>query len=135
MLALKKKREAEAAAAASASATTDILGTSDGNSVRNAVEDPSEAGGSTKVSLIGAIGGKKTKDKVADAGKEGSSVGKKRTPGEIRIQKGMAFDRSCPIGAFTFKLDATIQTCCSIQTLPNWMGARWRRLNSPIPMT
>jgi len=66
MLALKKKREAEkkeaddaAAAAAAASA------------------------GPEKVSLLG-IGGKKQ----AKNGDSAANGGKKRTPGEIRIQKG-----------------------------------------------
>mmetsp|Transcript_28524 Transcript_28524/g.40354 ORF Transcript_28524/g.40354 Transcript_28524/m.40354 type:complete len:210 (+) Transcript_28524:32-661(+) len=66
MLALKKKREAEKAAAEAAA------------------QQPSADGmGKEKVSLLG-IGGKK-KTKSAD-----SSTGKKRTPGEIRIQKDIA---------------------------------------------
>ena len=71
MLALKKKREAEAKAAAE-------------EAVR-AKEEPASggdgsAGQPAKVSLLG-IGGKKQ----ANAKK---STGKKRSPGEIRIQKG-----------------------------------------------
>ena len=80
MLALKKKREAEAAAAAS----TATVSTGDKSAADEATNDAAPA----KVSLIGAIGGKKTKDKAAEAGKEGTSGSKKRTPGEIRIQKG-----------------------------------------------
>lgn len=63
MLALKKKREAEAKKAAEG--------------------ENSNGGGTEKVSLLG-IGGKKT-TRNGDSGKTG---GKKRTPGEIRIQKG-----------------------------------------------
>lgn len=63
MLALKKKKEAAAAAAAA-----------------EAAENPSS--GPPKVSLLG-IGGKKTQKKEGSNGNA-----KKRTPGEIRIQKG-----------------------------------------------
>jgi hypothetical protein len=64
MLALKKKREAEAKAAAEAPAAT--------------AEQPAST---EKVSLLGIGGKKKTKS--------GENSGtKKRTPGEIRIQKG-----------------------------------------------
>lgn len=67
MLALKKKREAEAKAKAEAAAQA---------------PPDSQPSSEPKVSLLG-IGGKKKKDKS-----EGKSGGKKRTPGEIRIQKG-----------------------------------------------
>lgn len=72
MLALKKKREAEkkekeAAAAAAAAEET----------AANATQQPE------KVSLLGIGGKKKTKSE------EGDKTGKKRSPGEIRIQKGM----------------------------------------------
>mmetsp|Transcript_15309 Transcript_15309/g.21321 ORF Transcript_15309/g.21321 Transcript_15309/m.21321 type:complete len:224 (-) Transcript_15309:103-774(-) len=80
MLALKKKREAEAKAKAeeakakaTAAAAEDV----------NTASKPEE--GSQKVSLLG-IGGKK-KTKLVE---ESSSAGKKRTPGEIRIQKDIA---------------------------------------------
>lgn len=66
MLALKKKREAEAKAAAEAPTAT-------------TAEAPPET---EKVSLLG-IGGKK-KTKSGD-----TNGSKKRTPGEIRIQKGV----------------------------------------------
>jgi hypothetical protein len=62
MLALKKKKEAAAAAAAAAG--------------------PDEPASAPKVSLLG-IGGKKTSKST-----ENGSNSKKRTPGEIRIQKG-----------------------------------------------
>ena len=73
MLALKKKREeqkkaAEAAAKAEAAA---------GGSTVSAPADGAEGG---QVSLFG-IGGKKNK-------KKNDQVGTKKTPGEIRIQKG-----------------------------------------------
>ena len=83
MLALKKKREAEAKAAAEAAA---------GAASTNPSSAPSSAGESTssavdnKVSLLGIGGKKKTK--------ENGGGGKKRTPGEIRIQKGEFCDRS-----------------------------------------
>mmetsp|Transcript_11954 Transcript_11954/g.17544 ORF Transcript_11954/g.17544 Transcript_11954/m.17544 type:complete len:91 (-) Transcript_11954:2964-3236(-) len=60
MLALKKKKEAAALAVAT--------------------QEPGEQ----KVSLLGGIGGKKTSK--SNDGANGNS--KKRTPGEIRIQKG-----------------------------------------------
>ena len=84
MLALKKKREAEAKAAAEAAAS--------GAASTNPSSAPSSAGESTssaadnKVSLLGIGGKKKTK--------ENGGGGKKRTPGEIRIQKGEFCDRS-----------------------------------------
>lgn len=77
MLALKKKREAEAKAKEEAEAAA---AASDSASASGA----SSASGPQKVSILG-IGGKKKKD----SGKDGASGGKKRTPGEIRIQKGM----------------------------------------------
>ena len=68
MLALKKKRETEAKAKAEAEAA--------------AAASPG-GGAAEKVSILG-IGGKKKKD----GGKGGAGGSKKRTPGEIRIQKG-----------------------------------------------
>jgi hypothetical protein len=72
MLALKKKREAEAKVAAEEKAEADKM----------EVETPA-ATGPAKVSLLG-IGGKKKTTKNGD----GKTAGKKRSPGEIRIQKG-----------------------------------------------
>ena len=76
MLALKKKREAEAKAAAEEAA--------------RAKEEPASAengaGKTEKVSLFG-IGGQK-KNKNGDG-----KTGKKRSPGEIRIQKGKMLRR------------------------------------------
>ena len=73
MLALKKKREAEKKAAAAAAAAAEAEG--------KTVEEPK---GTEKVSLLGIGGKKKTKS--------GESTGtKKRTPGELRIQKGVCF--------------------------------------------
>ena len=71
MLALKKKREAEAKAAAEAPPTAE--------------EPNSEA----KVSLLGIGGKKKTKSTE-------STAAKRRTPGEIRIQKG-AYNLYCSL--------------------------------------
>ncbi len=75
MLALKKKREAEAKAKAAAAAAGEP----------SAAPEPSPApvAATKKVSLLG-IGGKKKKDN----GEIGKGSGKRRTPGEIRIQKG-----------------------------------------------
>ena len=69
MLALKKKRETEAKAKAEAEAA--------------AAASPGGGAAAEKVSILG-IGGKKKKD----GGKGGAGGSKKRTPGEIRIQKG-----------------------------------------------
>ena len=73
MLALKKKREAEAKAKAEADGS--------GSAVQSPGTAPSSS--SNKVSLLGAVGGKKKKSDGT-----GSGGTKKRTPGEIRIQKG-----------------------------------------------
>jgi hypothetical protein len=76
MLALKKKREAEAKVAAEEKAEADKM----------EVETPAStaaASGPAKVSLLG-IGGKKKTGKNGDS----KTAGKKRSPGEIRIQKG-----------------------------------------------
>lgn len=73
MLALKKKREAEAKAKAAAAAA--------GEQAEQPTSAPAEE--KKKVSLFG-VGGKKKKDSGESKG------GKKRTPGEIRIQKDIA---------------------------------------------
>ncbi|KAL7484599.1 hypothetical protein ACHAW6_014894 [Cyclotella cf. meneghiniana] len=89
MLALKKKREAEAKAAAaaqaSASAAPSSSPSSTGESTSSAANDngATTAASTNKVSLLG-IGGKKTSANEKNGG------GKKRTPGEIRIQKDIA---------------------------------------------
>ena len=77
MLALKKKREDEAKAKADEGAAMAAAATGDEVS-----QTPGTAP-ATKVSLLG-IGGKKKK---AD-GTGGATGQKKRSPGEIRIQKG-----------------------------------------------
>ena len=71
MLALKKKREAEAAAKKLEEPTTETT-----------TPISSSSDSTVRVSLLGIGGQKKTK-----SGTE-SKTGKKRTPGEIRIQKG-----------------------------------------------
>jgi len=78
MLALKKKREAEARAKAEADAAAAKNG-------GPTVQAPSSDSNSNKVSLLG-IGGKKKKAYDGN----GASGKKKRTPGEIRIQKDIA---------------------------------------------
>lgn len=90
MLALKKKREAEAKAKAEAEAAAVSASGGEG-AVQTPGTAPSSASGgaaaessSNKVSLLG-IGGKKKK---ADGAGVGGNGQKKRSPGEIRIQKG-----------------------------------------------
>lgn len=72
MLALKKKREAEQKAKKAELAAVD-----------NPSTDAPSAPTSKKVSILG-VGGKKTKSSA----EKGASGGKRRTPGELRIQKG-----------------------------------------------
>lgn len=79
MLALKKKREAEKLAAEATAAATPSPSASDAPSAPPAA--------STKVSLLG-IGGRKTGTNGIAAKNGDSGTAKKRTPGEIRIQKG-----------------------------------------------
>jgi hypothetical protein len=84
MLALKKKRETEAkqaAEAAAAAAAAEAQGKEGGEA------EATQAESVEKVSLLG-IGGKK-KSKNGGGGPDGKV--KKRTPGEIRIQKGTIF--------------------------------------------
>uniref|UniRef100_A0A7S2YP72 UBC core domain-containing protein n=2 Tax=Entomoneis paludosa TaxID=265537 RepID=A0A7S2YP72_9STRA len=76
MLALKKKREAEKKAQQEAAAAAAAAADEQGGAA--AVEEPQ------KVSLLG-IGGVKT-----NKNDEGDKSGKKRSPGEIRIQKDIA---------------------------------------------
>jgi hypothetical protein len=78
MLALKKKREDEARAKADEGAA--MAAATAGDEVS---QTPGTTAPATKVSLLG-IGGKKKK---AD-GTGGATGQKKRSPGEIRIQKG-----------------------------------------------
>jgi hypothetical protein len=78
MLALKKKREAEAKAAAEASTNPSSAPSSAGESTSSSIAANND--NANKVSLLG-IGGKKKE-------KNGGGGTKKRTPGEIRIQKG-----------------------------------------------
>mmetsp|Transcript_18590 Transcript_18590/g.38001 ORF Transcript_18590/g.38001 Transcript_18590/m.38001 type:complete len:235 (+) Transcript_18590:43-747(+) len=91
MLALKKKREAEAKAkaeaeaAAAAGAASHAAGPSSPPAA--AASEESSASNTNKVSLLG-IGGKKKKSD--GAGANGTNGTKKRTPGEIRIQKDIA---------------------------------------------
>ena len=90
MLALKKKREAEQKAAAAAAEASSSPATEDTPvaAVTPQNGDNHEAG-PAKISLLG-IGGIKKKDTSATG--NGNSINnnnmKKRTPGEIRIQKG-----------------------------------------------
>lgn len=88
MLALKKKREAEAKAKEEA----EKAAAASGSDSASASSGP--ASGPQKVSLLGAVGGRKKKD----SGKDGGSGGKKRTPGEIRIQKGTCYFSFCVCG-------------------------------------
>ncbi|KAL7500259.1 hypothetical protein ACHAWT_010978 [Skeletonema menzelii] len=86
MLALKKKREAEAKAKAEAEAAAAVAAPPSSEPAPMAVDSTtSSSSSSNKVSLLG-IGGKKKKSEDG-AAKNGT---KKRTPGEIRIQKDIA---------------------------------------------
>ena len=102
MLALKKKREAEAKAKAEAAAKAPP-----------ADSEPSEE--PKKVSLLG-IGGKKKKDKA-----EGKNGGKKRTPGEIRIQKGKDLKSNFMILLTKYPAYQTFVTYFHVR----YCGARW----------
>jgi hypothetical protein len=74
MLALKKKREVEAKAKLAAAAEQQAAGT----------DAPTDSPGVKKVSIsLLGVGGKKNKDNGGS-----KSNGKRRTPGEIRIQTG-----------------------------------------------
>ncbi|KAL7547193.1 hypothetical protein ACHAWF_010509 [Thalassiosira exigua] len=79
MLALKKKREAEAKAKAEAEAAA----AGGGGAVQSPGSAPSSES-SKKVSLLGVGGKKKRSDKT------GANGAKRRSPGEIRIQKDIA---------------------------------------------
>jgi hypothetical protein len=99
MLALKKKREAEqkaaAAAEASSSPATDDTPVA---AVTPQNGDHHEAG-PAKISLLG-IGGIKKKDTSATGNSNNNNNMKKRTPGEIRIQKGnLSFLCSTTLGS------------------------------------
>lgn len=102
MLALKKKREAEKKAAAEAAA----------ESSTTTVETPAPSS-TGKVSLLG-IGGKKTAKNNGESS-NAASLAKKRTPGEIRIQKGT--------GVFWCFYEHVITLCLSKVTTtaaPRW---------------
>ena len=110
MLALKKKREAEAKAKAEAEAAA---AASPGG------KDGASAQAPEKVSILG-IGGKKKKD----SGKDGAG-GKKRTPGEIRIQKGeAAFDGTkCTLHARIFVYESVFFAAPFIFYVVGWWDA------------
>ena len=82
MLALKKKKQEAAAAAAAASAEAEAS--------QQQVHQPQSSPRVEKVSLLG-IGGRKTTKKE----EHNNTTAKKRTPGEIRIQKGTSLRRIC----------------------------------------
>ena len=81
MLALKKKREAEAKAKQAEESAAAVIGTTSPST-----EPGSSNNTNSKVSLLG-IGGKTLSKNTSNG--SSSRGGKKRTPGEIRIQKGM----------------------------------------------
>ena len=106
MLALKKKREAEAKAAAAAQASASAVPSSIPSSAGQSTSSTNDNGAATaaptnKVSLLG-IGGKKTSVNEKNGG------GKKRTPGEIRIQKGESGEVLC--AAFDLGVSALSRT-------------------------
>lgn len=99
MLALKKKREAEAKARAEEEAAAQAAG-----AVQTPGTAPSAADASKKVSLLG-VGGKKKK-----TGGAGANGQKKRSPGEIRIQKG------------ELSIWVVAGGCCCIGIIDLWWG-------------
>ena len=105
MLALKKKREAEAKAAAEEAAAA--------GAVQTPGTAPSAANSSKKVSLLG-VGGKKKKTGVG-----GANGQKKRSPGEIRIQKGEFYIFVCCVECVKlFGCGAdTIMRVCNIDVI------------------
>ncbi len=106
MLALKKKREAEQKAAAAEASSSPAMVDTSVAAVTPQNGDNHEAG-PAKISLLG-IGGIKKKDTSATGNNNNNNNMKKRTPGEIRIQKGnlsyirphqdspLYIERSCP---------------------------------------
>lgn len=185
MLALKKKREAEAkaAAAAAAAAKTSQTSSNQGHNHANPTsspppsnhpnhdhnqqnhlqssEHPTTAPDGKKISLLG-VGGKKKKQEGA-GGENAKTMGKKRTPGEIRIQKGECLS-TCYfllpyrylVRPFYVRGTGTptgtdrptvrrltvpfVSGCCFflerplLKILRNWMEGEWLRLISQIPM-
>ena len=99
MLALKKKREAEAKARADEEAAAQAAG-----AVQTPGTAPSAADASKKVSLLG-VGGKKKR-----TGGAGANGQKKRSPGEIRIQKG------------ELSIWVVAGGCCCIGIIDLWWG-------------
>ena len=87
MLALKKKREAEAKAKAEAAAADGVDGICAPETPVAATGESSSGAATNKVSLLGIGGKKKKSEGTANGGTNGT---KKRTPGEIRIQKGQS---------------------------------------------
>ena len=96
MLALKKKRLAEAKAKEAAEAAEAAGISTSETAASEPSAAPAPAGTTKKVSLLG-IGGKKKSN-----GENGKGSGKRRTPGEIRIQKG-EFGKFCSFGRRTFE--------------------------------
>jgi ubiquitin-conjugating enzyme E2 M len=117
MLALKKKREAQAAKNSASEATTDAS-SSDGGDTHTSkkVKAP-------KLSLLG-IGGKKTSTTSTNASKNPS---KKRTPGEIRIQKDIAELDAGEVATIHFP-NANDLTTFKVSVSPDsgyWKGATY----------
>lgn len=106
MLALKKKREAEQKAAAAETASSSPAAVDTPVAVITPQNGDNHEAGPAKISLLG-IGGIKKKDTSATGNNNNNNM-KKRTPGEIRIQKGnlsyirphqdspLYIERSCP---------------------------------------
>lgn len=119
MLALKKKREAEAKAKAEAEAAAAAAAPQ--------AEEPTESktgvGTKKKISLMG-VGGKKKKDKKDDDGK---GTGKRRTPGEIRIQKDIAELDGGKVATIDFPNPNNL-TQFNVSVTPDtgyWQGAKY----------
>jgi len=118
MLALKKKRLAEAKAKEAAEAAG--ISTSE-TAASEPSAAPAPAGTTKKVSLLG-IGGKKKSN-----GENGKGSGKRRTPGEIRIQKDIAELDGGTVATIAFP-NANDLTIFNVSITPDtgyWNGATY----------
>ena len=108
MLALKKKREAEKKAQEEAA--------------KNGESTPGAAAPGGQVSLFGIGGEKKSK--------KGETTGTKKSPGEIRIQKGNFLFTHVSNLVFHNIAGLTGIVAPSLQTLENWTVAMWQHTSS-----
>lgn len=124
MLRLKKKQPAGApeASATSANSTASATSTSNGNG-------DEDSAAPAAISLIGAVGGVNVVNNA-----EGKKQGKKRSPGEIRIQKDIAELDSGTVAHISFPNPNDL-TNFVVEVAPDsgyWVGARYT-FNFAIP--